>query len=203
MTVPFDYFEGRIAQMTEDHEIVALYFCRDEAAIRLTEEKYGRYLAELASRFLRNAEDAADSVNDAYLDAWNSIPPHKPEKLGAYLANLTRRRAIDRLRRDTARRRGGNAAFLSLDELSDCIPAQENVEEQLDGDLVQKALTSFLCDLPEDRRRMFLCRYFYAMSLSEIAKLFEIPEGRAANILMRLRKKLRERLLAAGIAVDG
>lgn len=187
----------------KDEEIVALYFDRKEEAIRQTEEKYGRYLLELARRFLQNSEDAQDAVGDAYLDAWQSIPPNAPERLGAYMAKLTRRRAVDRLRRDTAIRRGGNDVPLSFDELSDCIPDGCDMEAQLDASLLRECLTSFLGGLPEDRRRMFLCRYFYAMPLSEIGSLFEIPESRAANILMRLRKKLHRHLTQSGVWEEG
>lgn len=59
----------------EDHTIVDLYWQRDESAIRETEQKYHRYLTAVATRVLPDPEDVRESLNDAYLRAWESIPP--------------------------------------------------------------------------------------------------------------------------------
>ena len=82
----------------EDERIVALYWERSEQAIAETEKKYDRYLEKIAHNILNNLEDSRESVNDTYLAAWESMPPHKPSILSAYLAKLTRRISIDRFR---------------------------------------------------------------------------------------------------------
>lgn len=58
----------------KDDEIIALYFRRDEDAIRQTELAYGGKLYNLSYRLLWNREDAEESVSDTYLSAWNSMP---------------------------------------------------------------------------------------------------------------------------------
>ena len=78
----------------EDSGIVSLYWQRDEAAIHHTEKKYGRYLTTIAYNILADTEDSKESVNDTYLAAWNSMPPHKPSVLSTYLSKLTRRISI-------------------------------------------------------------------------------------------------------------
>ena len=78
----------------EDERIVALYWERDEQAISETEAKYDRYLQKIAHNILNNIEDSRESVNDTYLAAWNSMPPHRPGVLSTYLAKLTRRISI-------------------------------------------------------------------------------------------------------------
>ena len=60
----------------EDDSIVNLYWERSENAISETSKKYGNYCYSIAYGILGNIEDADESVNDTYLDAWNSIPPH-------------------------------------------------------------------------------------------------------------------------------
>lgn len=83
----------------QDAQIVALYFQRDENAIRQTEKKYKRYLSKIAYNILADYGDSEESVNDTYWKAWNSIPPHKPNILAIYLGKITRQSAIDIFRR--------------------------------------------------------------------------------------------------------
>ena len=75
-----------------DEQIVNLYWQRDEAALRESESAYGAYCRALAERFV-SAEDASECVNDAYLRAWDAIPPERPTHLRAFLARLTRNAA--------------------------------------------------------------------------------------------------------------
>ena len=82
----------------EDEKIVSLYWQRSETAIRETEVKYDRYLTKIALNILSDREDSRESVNDTYLAAWNSMPPHRPSVLSVYLGKLTRRISIDRFR---------------------------------------------------------------------------------------------------------
>ena len=61
----------------EDREIVALYWDRSEAAVAETQARYGPYCLAIARRILGSGEDAEECVNDVWLAAWNSIPPHR------------------------------------------------------------------------------------------------------------------------------
>ena len=106
----------------EDVSIVNLYWARSENAISETSKKYGNYCYSIAYNILGNVEDADESVNDTYLDAWNNIPPHRPSILSTFLGKITRRISIDKWRGRTAEKRGGGEIVLVLDELSDCIP---------------------------------------------------------------------------------
>ncbi|MBQ9766568.1 MAG: RNA polymerase subunit sigma-70, partial [Lachnospiraceae bacterium] len=69
----------------EDEQIGSLYWDRSENAIKETAAKYEKYCYSIAYNLLRNAEDAGESVNDTWLTAWNSMPPHKPTILSAFL----------------------------------------------------------------------------------------------------------------------
>ena len=110
----------------EDEAIVALYLERSEQAIKETDVKYGKFCYSISYRLLHNEEDAAESVNDTYLEAWNSIPPHKPLFLPAFLGRITRRLSVDRFRKNHAEKRGGGEYPVLLDELSECIPSKES-----------------------------------------------------------------------------
>ena len=113
----------------EDREIVSLFWMRNEDALEETAKKYGNYCYSIAYRILANHEDSEESVNDTYIDAWNSIPPHRPSVLSAFLGKITRRIAIDRWRNGRAEKRGGGEALLVLDELQECIATENDIEK--------------------------------------------------------------------------
>ena len=69
----------------EDERIVALFFERSELAIRALDDKYGALCRAVAFNILANAQDAEECVSDAYLGAWNAIPPARPDPLRAYI----------------------------------------------------------------------------------------------------------------------
>ena len=50
-----------------DHEIIELYWARNESAIAATAEKYGNYCHTIACNILRSKEDAEECANDTYL----------------------------------------------------------------------------------------------------------------------------------------
>ena len=111
-----------------DDRIVELYWERSESAISETADKYGDYCHYIAYNILYNREDAEESVNDTWLDAWNNMPPHKPSILSTFLGKITRRISIDRWRKKHAGKRGGGEMDLVLDELEDCVSDTTDVE---------------------------------------------------------------------------
>ena len=149
----------------EDRDIVTLYWQRDEEAIRQTDRQYGRYLSAIAFHILADREDSRETVNDTYLRAWSSMPPHRPRVLSTYLGHITRQLSIDRWR---ARGRVKRSAYaVSLEELGDCVSGRDTPEEALDLRELGRAVGDYLRTLPLPARRAFLCRYYYADSLAE------------------------------------
>lgn len=178
----------------EDSGIVDLFWSRSESALTETAAKYGPYCRAIALRILGSGEDAEECVNDALLAAWNSIPPHRPAALSAYLGKLTRRAAINRLEYAGAAKRGGGEAALSVEELAPVLPDRWSVEGALEEKRLAAALSDWLRRLPAVKRRVFICRYWYALPVRDIADKFGFSETRTANMLSRLRKELRQYL---------
>ena len=109
----------------DDSQIIALYFQRKEQAISATAIKFGSYCMSVAANILRDRRDAEEAVSDAWMDAWNTIPPTRPKSLRAFLATLTRRRALDRYDMLSAEKRGGGQVALALEELAECASPQD------------------------------------------------------------------------------
>lgn len=175
----------------EDSGIVALYWQRDESAIRETASKYGGYLNIISYQILLNAEDAEECVNDTYFDAWNTMPPHRPSILATFLGKITRRISIDLWRKRSADKRGGGEVVLALDELAECVSGSDDIEAAFERQELQRKLNDFLLGLAARERQVFLCRYWYLDSVSDISRRFGFSESKTKSMLFRTRQKLR------------
>ena len=178
----------------EDDRIVDLYWQRNERAIAETAAKYGAYLRSISRQILSNAEDAEECVNDTYNDAWQSMPPHRPSILSTFLGKITRRISIDLWRKYSAEKRGGGQTAHALDELEECVSGTGDVEAEVERLELQKKLNDFLLALPRTDRQVFMCRYWYLDSVSDIAKQFACSESKIKSMLYRTRNRLRAML---------
>lgn len=183
----------------EDSRIIDLYWARSERAITESEGKYGSYCYQIAYHILYSREDAEESVSDTWLGAWNSMPPHRPNLLAAFLGKITRRCSIDRWRRYSAEKRGGGEMPLALSELQNCVVGTEDVEQEIDRKELVNAVDRFLDTLQEQERRVFLHRYWYLDSVSEICSRFGYSKSKVTTMLHRTRLKLRSRLEQEGL----
>ena len=183
----------------EDREIVEKLFFRDDTAREELEKKYGSRLLKLAGRFLRSREDAEEAVSDAWLRAWNTIPPNRPEHLFAYLAKLCRYAALEKVDWLTAGKRSAVVVELT-EELSQCLP-DPAFEREREGREIGEVLDDFLAGLDREKRVMFLRRYWYGDPIREVAARCGVGESRAKTTLFRLRRKLKDHLEKEGIFV--
>ena len=182
----------------EDERIVMLYWERNEAAIEETNLKYGNYCYTIAYNLLHSHEDANECVNDTWSSAWNAIPPEKPTKLQCFLARITRNIAIDRYRYDFAQKRSAKAKS-PIDEYWECIPNADAPHE--DELALKQAINGFLASLDPRTRVVFLRRYWYSMSVKDIADGMHLSESHISVILHRTRAKFKEHLMKEGIFV--
>ncbi len=183
----------------QDREIVDMYFERDESAIRHTSDKYGKPLMALSKNITENIQDAEECVNDTYLQAWNRIPPNRPDRLYAFLARITRNISLDVCEKRHAQKR--SAVFVELTaELQECIPSRYD-ELDCDNAVLGDALDSFIRSLDSETRYIFVRRYFYSDSIKNISDNVGRKESNVAVILHRTREKLRKRLEKEGIEI--
>ena len=185
----------------EDARIIELYWARDERAITESQRSYGNYCKAIAKRILRSEEDASECLNDTWFGAWNAIPPSRPNILSAFLGKITRNLSLKKLRAETAAKRGGGEAELTLDELSECIPAAGGVEDSILAAELAETINRFLAELPKEERQIFMCRYFYFDQVKEIADRFGLGESKVKMTLKRTRDKLLVHLEKEGVPV--
>ena len=181
-----------------DEEIVNLYFDRSEEAIAACQIKYGKSCHTVAYNILRSDEDAEECVNDTWLRAWNSIPPERPTRLGAWLSTVTRRLALTRYEKRTAAKRYGGMET-SLEELSECVTAGSlTIADEV---ALSEAINGFLASLPTRTRMIFMRKYWYMDSIADIAKALGMGESAVKVTLHRTREKFRKHLAKEGITV--
>lgn len=182
----------------DDAKIVQMYFDRDEGAIPATAAKYGNYCTSIAKNILGNPEDVEECVNDAYLNIWNAIPPHRPKVLSAFLGKIVRNLAFNRYKRNTADKRGGGETAAVLDELADCVSGCEDVEHSYERKELISVINAFLNSLSPEKRNIFLRRYWYTDSISDIAARFHMTYAAVSMTLNRLRTQLHNYLTERG-----
>lgn len=183
----------------EDEAIIRLFWARDQSAVRETEKSYGARLNGLAYGILKNREDAEESVNDTYLKAWNTIPPQRPVFFFAYLAKICRYLSFGRLDWKNAKKRNAEVVELTA-EMESCIP-DEKRNLQAEGEEIGRLVSEFLSRLPKENRLLFLYRYWYADSISDISKRNGMSESNVKIRLYRVRNQLRSFLENEGVRI--
>lgn len=184
----------------DDRRIIELFTARDEAAIKETEREYGRLCYRVAYNILGNAEDAEECVNDTLLAVWNRIPQTvTPGNLKAFVCRIARNTALKKLEYNTAAKRSPNAA-VSLAELEEIIPDNSAPPDNT-GENIAEAITAFLRLQKPEARKVFVRRYWFFESVSEIAKRFSFSESKVKSMLFHTRKKLKSYLTKEGIEI--
>ena len=182
-----------------DSQMIALFWDRNEDAIRETDRAYGRKLFVLSDKILHSHQDAEESVSDTYMKTWETIPPQRPAYFFAYLAKLCRNFSLARIQWQSAAKRSAEIVTLTR-EMEECIP-DRSYERKLEVEEIGAVLDRFLEGLSPENRRIFLRRYWYTDSIQEIADRYGISQSKVKTQLHRTRKKLQSFLESEGIFV--
>ena len=188
----------QIQNKDKDIELIRLYRNGEDVTITESERRFGAYCRKIAMNVLGDPEDARECVNDVWLKAWNGIPTETPPNLQAYFGKLTRELAIDRWRRAHSEKRGGGEIALCLVELSECLPAKNDVQAAVEQKELARTLQRFLATLDSTPRRVFVCRYWYFDTVPEIAARFGFTRSKVSSMLHRTRKQLKNYLKEYG-----
>ena len=177
-----------------DQTVVNMFWQRSEEAITRCEALYGAYCQTIAYNILRSVQDAKECVNETWLKAWNAIPPARPRSLKTYLGRISRNLALDRYEKAHAKKRGGGEVDIALEELAS-LQAPETSEE---GEIA-RIINGFLHQVPAEHGDMFVKRYWYLMTVKEIACQYDCSTSKVTSILFRMRRRLRLNLESEGL----
>lgn len=182
----------------EDAVIIDLYLARQEDAIAQTSQKYSKRLNAISLQIVQDPGAAEECENDTYLQAWNRIPPSRPYGyLFAFLARIIRNLSIDACRTRNRLKRSGFVVELTQ-EMEQCIPTTDDPAAEVDKILLGQLISRYLHTLSAEKRNIFLRRYWYMDSVSDIAARFRMGESKVKTILFRCRNELRAYLEKEG-----
>lgn len=184
----------------EDEQIVDLFFERSETAIIELSSKYNAICIKTAFNIIGNYEDSEECVNDAYLGIWESIPPHRPNPLLAYLLRIVKNISINRYQYIHAEKRRGNYQEC-IDEFEWALSTHETSEDAYITSEISKYIDDFIDSMNKRNRLIFVRRYWYMDSYSDIAKMTGMREGAIRTQLLRQRQQLKKYLMKRGVEI--
>ena len=186
--------------MIDDERIIDLFFKRDQQGIRELDIKYGKTCHSLSYNITNSKQDAEECVNDAYLGAWNTIPPTRPNPLLSYIVKIVRNISLKIYWRKKAAKRSGNYK-IALEEIEGCIAGPQNVEDEMEARELARIIEEFLDTLTLENRVIFMRRYWFADSYKDIAELVGLTEKNISVRLTRIREKMKQYLIEREVSV--
>ena len=186
--------------MIEDEKIIDLFFNRSEKAIQELDIKYGKVCHKLSYNILNNKQDAEECVNDAYLGAWNAIPPTRPNPLLSYIVKIVRNISLKIYWRKEAAKRSGHYK-IALEEIEGYIADQKTVEDEIEARELARIIEEFLDTLTVENRVIFMRRYWFADSYNDIAEFMGLSEKNISVRLTRIREKMKQYLIEREVFV--
>jgi RNA polymerase sigma factor (sigma-70 family) len=166
---------------------------RDEAAFAELVRRHGPMVLGVARRVLRDADDADDVFQAAFLvlaRKAGAVPWH--ESVGGWLFPVAYRLAL-KVRAGRARRRFHEARVRAM---------AETTPEAPDGDL-RAVLDEELARLPDHYRSVVVLCYLQEKTQREAARELGLTPGEVRGRLDRARGRLRQRLARRGLALSG
>lgn len=140
-------------KIIEDEKIIELFFERSEQGIWELDRKYGKICRSLSYNIVGSRKDAEECVNDAWLGAWNTIPPARPNPLLSYIARIVRNLSLKAYWKREAVKRGRRCTA-ALEEIDACIADRKTVEAEIEARELAQIIGEFLDTLTRIRRKM-------------------------------------------------
>ena len=186
--------------MIDDEKIIELFFERSEQGIRELDNKYGAICHNLSYNIVNNRQDAEECVNDAYLGAWNTIPPVHPNPLLSYIVKIVRNISIKIYWRKGAAKRSSHYT-IALEEIEACITDRKTVEDEIEVRELARIIEDFLDTLTLENRVIFMRRYWFSDSYKDIADFVGLSEKNISVRLTRIREKMKQYLIEREVLV--
>lgn len=186
--------------MIDDEKIIELFCERSEQGIRELDIKYGKVCHRLSNNIVNSRQDAEECVNDAYLGAWNAIPPAHPDPLLTYICKIVRNISLKIYYRKEAAKRSSHYT-VAMAEIEACIAAPDTVEAEIEARELARIIESFLGTLTIENRVIFMRRYWFSDSCKDIAEFVGLTEKNVSVRLTRIRQKMKDYLIEREVFV--
>ena len=146
----------------------------------------------------RYARPRSSTAGSAGASRALSSPDARPARFSAFVGKVARNTALKRCEYLSAAKRSPDA-LLALDELGDCVPDGKSLEDELEARRIERAISNFLWHQREDKRVIFVRRYWYFDSIASLSEKTGYSQGKIKNMLYHMRLKLRAQLESEGV----
>lgn len=139
-------------------------------------------------------------MDDKKIALWNTIPEKRPNRFSVFVSRIARNLALKKYEYISAAKRNP-AAVITLDELNDCVSSADNVESEIGMKYISNAITNFLWNQTNEKRDIFIRRYWYFDSIENICRYTGFSQSKGKSMLYELRRKLKKQLEREGIEI--
>lgn len=192
--------QEKYIDVRSDEEIISLYWARNEEAIVQTDLKYRKYLIKIAQNILHDMQDSEECLDDTYIATWNSIPPHRPNVLQAYLAAIMRKVSISRYRSYHTQKRSIGAVF-SMTDFEDMLWDKHTVHSWQESADLGQVISDYLRAQTQRRQYIFISRYYFAKPIEQIAKEIGCSTSTINKEIAKIKQEFKEYLAMEGYTV--
>ncbi len=119
----------------------------------------------------------------------NSIPPHRPERVAAFLGKITRNVSLNRWKQYNAQKRGEGQTELALSELEECIPAKTGIEQAVEDELYPVHREIPLLPAEVETKSVYSPLLVYKLHPGAGGRV-RMSESKVKSLLFRMRKNL-------------
>ena len=174
----------------DDFALMDALASRDEGALSLLYDRHASAVLGVCVRILKERSDAEEVTGEVFTELWERASRYDATRGHpvAYLLNLARSRAIDRLRTRARRER-----IIVDADAAEAVAAGSPFAEARTGQM-RTHIARAMGDLHPEQKRALILAYFDGMSHSEIASALSEPLGtvktRIRQGLLRLRESL-------------
>lgn len=163
----------------------------NEPAFNKLYEKYKNFTTNILYKFIKDYDESREINNIVWLKVYNKLSKFKDySSFGGWLRILTNHTAIDYLRTLN------NSTYVS-DSMAQFVPEVESEDDygkSTVDNITYNQLIEMFNQFPEDVRRVFKLYYVDGLTVSEIKKATNIPEGTIKSHLSRKRRLLKQKL---------
>jgi RNA polymerase sigma-70 factor, ECF subfamily len=184
-----------------DDELVARVRQGDRSAFELIMRRHNQRLYRLARSIVRAPGDAAEAVQDGYVQAYEKLASYRgPSSFAAWLGRIVLNKAMDRVRQ--------RGRVISLEACLDQgrgdalpkIPPERlvsqlgNPEQLAASSDIRRLIEQAVDALPDDFRSVFMLRAVEGLEVEEVARQLDVPAATVRTRYHRARQRLRSHL---------
>jgi len=184
-----------------DDELVERVRRGDTSAFELIMRRHNQRLYRLARSIVRAPSDAAEAVQDAYVQAYEKLPSYRgPATFAAWLGRIVLNKAMDRVR-DRGRvisleaclsqERGDDLPRIPPERLASQLGNPEQLAASSD---IRRLIEQAVDALPDEFRSVFMLRAVEGLGVEEVARQLDVPAATVRTRYHRARSRLRGHL---------